>query len=292
MGRVEDGERSSNARERTGTDGNGHRPSGDLSRRERLSRKAIWHPTSSRSHPKSPRVKSRLASEVNEMIAHQLASALFVTLLALCLGFSNAHMLSGSGFPWEGCKERHASAGYNATLYSYMESSTGSQMCFRIYTTNFTECMKNNNAPNNKTRCCDTMFNKMKFWPAQNCWRAIKNVKVQLASWDKPHKVSVQKQIMTPSQVADYDRRLPPSGRLPRGSDQWVAKVTNLNWSHEEVDGATICLQLKAPCANLQTYAANGETLEWLLYDIKVDNYECCVPGLTDVTNQTVYPGR
>ena len=44
-----------------------------------------------------------------------------------------------------------------------------------------------------------------------------------------------------------------------------------------------VCINLKPPCDTMEKFAANGQWLEWALYDVKRDNYECCPVGYSSV---------
>eukprot|EP00798_Chlamydomonas_sp_ICE-L_P014956 gene14956-21012_t len=55
-------------------------------------------------------------------------------------------------------------------------------------------CNVHNNYPRNNTRCCDTMVNKFKLWPAQNCGGALRSTSVQLLTDKKPIDVPVSLQ--------------------------------------------------------------------------------------------------
>lgn len=205
--------------------------------------------------------------------------AMFVAL-ALALLSLGAHgtRLTDTGFPFEGCKQRMASKGYAARLVTYRQWKTGSYMCWSIWATDEKQCNKNNGYPNNKTRCCDTIMTKFKVWPKSECIGAVKKVWVKSAYDREPINVPFSMQEMDAGSVQYYT---PPHMRDEYPGSEWVWKVTNLRWSRAQADGSRICMQLQDPCPHMQDYARDGEKLEWLMYDSKVDDYECCFPGVS-----------
>lgn len=187
-------------------------------------------------------------------------------------------IMTNTGFPWEGCKQVTDTAGFNMTLQSYTESATGSEICYKIQATDVDKCEQAQQKYKIKTRCCTMKLNKLKFWPAQNCTRAYrtitfkpKNAPAFTKSW------SIQ--TMPAPAVKAYTL---PGETTPPGA-YWVIKSTALDLTREVADGMTVCVTLGNPCPNLKSFAYGGKVLEWLLYDAKQNNYECCVPGITPV---------
>lgn len=210
---------------------------------------------------------------------------------------AEAHVLAKSAFPFEGCKQVTTTcprigkkptgcgtAAYDAELLSYDQNNTPkgmtSKICYKIFLTNETECNYNNNFPQNQTRCCNTIFNKFKFWPAQNCGGSFRKFTAKRGGSNTFQTISSSLQNMPAKTVATYQK----SGMvaLPPG-DQWVIKTPEMQWSRADANGAVFCMELGLPCNTMERFAHNGKQVEWLLYDKKLNNYECCVPGITRV---------
>eukprot|EP00798_Chlamydomonas_sp_ICE-L_P030445 gene30445-35455_t len=193
-----------------------------------------------------------------------------------------------TAFPFEGCRQMiDRKQSYQAVLESYVEQEQSAEMCYKIVLINTTLCDIGNKYPNNETRCCNTDFNKLKFWPNQDCRGAITRVTYQRKSDPEPVMRSWNQQIMPPQTVASFTKSwMFQTEKNPANKQfepQWVYKVENLQWTREDADEARICIRIGGPCPTMKKFAYNGKELEWLLYDLKADNYECCVPGVTEV---------
>lgn len=81
-----------------------------------------------------------------------IALAALVTVMAI--GAANASYLTGSPFPWEGCKRSYAYNRWLAHISSYTEDAeNGSEVCFQFGVKPRTQCEEA--ATDAKLRCCD-----------------------------------------------------------------------------------------------------------------------------------------
>lgn len=215
-------------------------------------------------------------------------SCIIALIFTLGSAIVNAHVLTNTGFPWEGCKQVTDTASYNLSLLSYKElpDKSGSELCYVMHATNTTQCNINMQRYRKKTRCCTAMFNKIKFWPAQQCNRAYRTITLQPRG-GAPYQKSWSRQNMPANAVRAYT---PRGDTTPPGA-YWVVKATPFELTREQANGMTICVTLGAPCPTLKSFAYGGKVLEWLLYDAKKDNYECCVPGITPVLESDYFAG-
>ncbi|KAG2422625.1 hypothetical protein HXX76_010406 [Chlamydomonas incerta] len=158
--------------------------------------------------------------------------------------------LTGTAFPFEGCKQDQRNSPYYATLYSYRENpeKQTSTVCIQVRT--LSTCTPG------KWRCCNTSINKVKFFPKLGC------------------RGSVASAVINGNSVMSY------YWEEHEGLD--ILKVTPLaQWlsSPAKSDGAIVCLNLKAPCWTVQAFSYNDALMEYALYDKKQNNYECCPVG-------------
>ncbi|KAG1674460.1 hypothetical protein FOA52_003065 [Chlamydomonas sp. UWO 241] len=175
----------------------------------------------------------------------------------------HANILTNTNFPFEGCKEQISLSLYTATLYSIeQKSGGGTENCFQVHTRNQQECRVQNDFPNNYTNCCDVGFNKFKFYPRQNCRRAVQGATLKVVG--KP----LQNAPIT------YQMMDPPG--------DFVMKITNLQLTPKTANNSIICVTLNSECPTLEDWAFDSTVgLEINLYDAKIDkNYECCPAGL------------
>eukprot|EP00798_Chlamydomonas_sp_ICE-L_P006958 gene6958-2229_t len=125
---------------------------------------------------------------------------------------------------------------------------------------------------------------------AQECLGSIRSVTAQRLIDPTPVKKSWNMQTMPSTAVEGYTLDgMITAGFNKKGKKKgtwkpmWVYKVDNLKWSREDVDGAVICITLGETCPTMDDFAFGKRGLEWLLYDIKLDNLECCVAGVTPI---------
>lgn len=190
-------------------------------------------------------------------------------LLLLAAVMSTMHLtaasyLTGSGFPFEGCKIGESVNIWTARLSSYVESERdGSTACFEFGFKPQEQCREA--ADRQRLRCCnsDLVLNKFKMYVDPICVesRPLKLITVNGAKTS-----------------AFYP------GFLNDDDDKPYIKITNLNLSAENTPGTTLCISLKGTreggmCPTLSALANNKTrdqgVLEFGLYDRKVV-YECC----------------
>ena len=65
-------------------------------------------------------------------------------------------------------------------------------------------------------------------------------------------------QTMNAETVEAYRKTSKGIDITPKGSEQWVMKVTPLGYSHEEADGKIMCIYLAAPCPTMEVRKMAG----------------------------------
>lgn len=150
---------------------------------------------------------------------------------------------------------------FYAELYDYKFRASGSRVCFRLSVKPADSC---ENAPG--IRCCNTHVNKFKIFVDPICQGSIKSVTVNGKATS-----SVQ-----------YERP------VWQGKEGFIAKITNMMIPMEDVDNSIICMNLQGKCNSLQDLTPpelkDQNTLEFALYDKKVDDYECCPMFIVDTS--------
>ena len=63
---------------------------------------------------------------------------------------------------------------------------------------------------------------------------------------------------MNAETVEAYRKTSTGTDITPKGSAQWVMKVTPLGYSHEEADGKIMCIYLAAPCPTMEVRQGFG----------------------------------
>ncbi|EFJ48885.1 hypothetical protein VOLCADRAFT_104609 [Volvox carteri f. nagariensis] len=169
----------------------------------------------------------------------------------------HASYLTGSKFPWEGCKMGASINRWTVTLTSYVEDPTRfSRACFRFGYKPVSQCTPNG------LRCCgENHINKFKMYIDPLCQRSdIFNITVN--------------NMVTTAAFKEY---------LHGDLDKPTFKITNMYIPFDKINTTTLCFSMKGNCPTLSSLA-NPDTrdqgvLEVGVYDKKVDNYECCTTG-------------
>ncbi|KXZ53130.1 hypothetical protein GPECTOR_7g1021 [Gonium pectorale] len=179
--------------------------------------------------------------------------ALLCVLAAALLSVASAGPLAGTRFPFESCIKTDGSSRFSA----YLKNNT-----YDVWTGTSRVCIGFEVAPADACdagpyRCCNTNFNKFKFYPSPNCRRAMREVFFQLNT-GPPVKID----------ALYYEDE----------GEEFIGKVTTLPFTLENADGGSICWTLVPPCGTLYefTHEATRDKglFEIALYDRKVDNYE------------------
>ncbi|GLI61422.1 hypothetical protein VaNZ11_003780 [Volvox africanus] len=166
--------------------------------------------------------------------------------------------LAGTNFPFEPCIKTpgtsRLSVAFKNTSWDSRRRST--RVCLGFSVGPEEDCDAG------ALRCCQTGFNKFKFYPDPSCRRAITDIVYQTNS----------------GRVIGVD-----SVYFENFGDTFIGKVTTLTFSLANANGGVLCWSLVDPCPTLLQFthpATRDKNLfEVALYDKKVDNYECCPLG-------------
>ncbi|GIL54257.1 hypothetical protein Vafri_9838 [Volvox africanus] len=177
---------------------------------------------------------------------------------AIAIPGSLAGPLAGTNFPFEPCIKTpgtsRLSVAFKNTSWDSRKRST--RVCLEFSVGPEEDCDAGD------LRCCQTGFNKFKFYPDPSCRRAITDIAYQTNL----------------GRVIGVD-----SVYFENFGDTFIGKITTLTFSLANANGGVLCWSLVDPCPTLLQFthpATRGKNLfEVALYDKKVDNYECCPLG-------------
>ncbi|KXZ47672.1 hypothetical protein GPECTOR_33g554 [Gonium pectorale] len=187
------------------------------------------------------------------------SALLLLGWLALMVRPGLSSYLTGSGFPWEGCKLSASVNRWTVTLASYSEDVVrGSRACFNFGYKPLSQCTPSG------LRCCgENHLNKFKLYIDPVCNRAdMFNITVNGNPTSAAFKEFMGGDLSKPT-----------------------LKITNMFIPFEQINTTQLCFSLKGTanngtCSTLASLAnpftREQGVLEIGMYDKKVDNYECC----------------
>ncbi|EFJ49711.1 hypothetical protein VOLCADRAFT_89703 [Volvox carteri f. nagariensis] len=193
-------------------------------------------------------------------LAHQRGWTRLLSLLA-AFAFTGclAGPLAGTNFPFEPCIKTVGMSRLTVSLKntSWISRTGGTRVCFVFSALPAADCYPGG------YRCCNTGFNKFKFYADPACRRAITDIAYQ---------TNVGRVISVSSVYFEDDG----------DADTFIGKITTLPFTLSNIDGGVLCWTLVEPCPTLAqfTHPATRDLnlFEIALYDKKVDNYESAAP--------------
>lgn len=155
-------------------------------------------------------------------------------------------------FPYEPCVSDPSQSLFSAALNSYTNvTASQTSFCLTLVARSPIGC-------NSTSRCCDTGVNKVKIAARWGC------------------RASVQYVLINGKKSSAFS--------FYGDQNSFILKITPLNlYNSVMVNGTTVCVVLGNPCSTLELFPTISEVVQYSLYDVKKDNYECCPTGAVSI---------
>ncbi|KAL6762112.1 hypothetical protein V8C86DRAFT_719334 [Haematococcus lacustris] len=187
-----------------------------------------------------------------------------LTLAASWLAVCHAGDATGSGFPFfDNCRRSLSETRFDLRFVrETVDPVQGSVFCWAVFVKPASTC----SSP--RRRCCDTTFSKVKLYTNPECNRSFDTMRVTSPLANVNFTVSVSQDNVCSAR-----------------SETSCVKFTQFRaFGVSEANGTTLCIRMRPSsggnCSTLQQITnpvlAGRSLFELGLYDVKVDNYECC----------------